>query len=222
MRVDMQVHTHCSPDGLSSPEKIMKAAKQRVDVVAITDHNTTAAWRDAERAAKRHGVLVVRGEEVKIMEDGRKIGEVLLFFLDKEVRPGTFEEVRNAAKQQDALVAISHPFGHFGYEDYSLLRKRVRRVHAVEAFNSRSFGFLNRKALAFAHKHKKPVTAGSDAHAWPEVGLSFMQAEASSLEEFRKKLLKKQAKAYWRPSPLAYSFASAVKKRVAKIKKGLA
>lgn len=217
MRLDCHVHSHHSPDAFATPEQIVRAAKQRVDAVALCDHDTTKGWREAQRAAKSCGVLVVRGEEVKIVENGKKIGELGLLFLEKEVKPGAFEDVLDQAHDQDALVTMSHPFGHFGWENYSELRKRVKKVDAVEAFNSRTFGPLNRRAAAFAHEHKKPVTAGSDAHFAGEVGLAFMQAEASDLDEFRKKLLKGEAKPFWRHSPLIYSIGSGLKKKIKKM-----
>ena len=41
-----------------------------LDVVALTDHDTTAGWEEATAAAVPHGIGLVRGIEISCARDG--------------------------------------------------------------------------------------------------------------------------------------------------------
>lgn len=83
MRIDLHAHSNAS-DGTDSPaELVAAAASAGLDVVAITDHDTTAGWAEAFDA-RPAGLTVVPGVEfscVHIGEDGRRISLHLLAYL---------------------------------------------------------------------------------------------------------------------------------------------
>lgn len=61
-RIDLHTHTTAS-DGTLTPAELMRAAANAgLDVVAITDHDTTAGW-DAAAAARPAGLTLIRGAE---------------------------------------------------------------------------------------------------------------------------------------------------------------
>jgi hypothetical protein len=63
MRIDLHTHSDAS-DGTCTPaEVIAVAAQARLDVVALTDHDTTAGWA-AATAALRPGMTLVPGAEL--------------------------------------------------------------------------------------------------------------------------------------------------------------
>ncbi|HEV2342812.1 MAG TPA: PHP domain-containing protein [Actinocrinis sp.] len=64
MRIDL--HTHSSrSDGTDTPAELVEVAKDAgLDVLALTDHDTTAGWDEAFTAAGRLGVTVVPGAEI--------------------------------------------------------------------------------------------------------------------------------------------------------------
>ncbi|MFF5208661.1 PHP domain-containing protein [Streptosporangium sp. NPDC000396] len=63
MRIDLHAHSTAS-DGTDSPETLMmEAAAAGLDVVALTDHDTTAGW-EAAAAALPPGLTLVRGAEL--------------------------------------------------------------------------------------------------------------------------------------------------------------
>lgn len=63
MRIDLHVHSSAS-DGTTSPAGVMaEAARAGLDVVALTDHDTTAGW-DAAAAALPPRLTLVPGAEV--------------------------------------------------------------------------------------------------------------------------------------------------------------
>ena len=63
MRIDLHTHSSVS-DGTDSPAGVLAAARAAgLDVVALTDHDTTAGWAEAE-AARPDGLTVVPGTEL--------------------------------------------------------------------------------------------------------------------------------------------------------------
>ena len=72
MRIDLHVHSDAS-DGTRPPAEVMRRARGNgVDVVALTDHDTTAGW-DAARAALPDGLTLVPGVELSCVHDGRSL-----------------------------------------------------------------------------------------------------------------------------------------------------
>ncbi|GAA2744683.1 PHP domain-containing protein [Terrabacter aerolatus] len=62
--IDLHAHSAVS-DGTESPSELLAAAAEaRVDVLAITDHDTVAGWPEAATAARALGVTLVRGIEI--------------------------------------------------------------------------------------------------------------------------------------------------------------
>ncbi len=191
MKLDLHLHTRCSKDSLNTPEAAIKAALKRgLDGVAITDHNTTEAWEEAGKAAKRLGAKVVLGEEVMTPD-----GEVLGLFLKRPIKSREFEGVIEEIRKQGGVVVIPHPFDGFRPGLGKRMEKVVDRIDAVEVFNSRMLsGEGNEKARRFAEKHGLGMTGGSDAHSRGEVGNAFTYARARNLEEFRKAILDRKTK----------------------------
>ena len=70
MRIDLHTHSYVS-DGTQAPGDVVASAAQAgLDVVALTDHDTTAGWEEATAAAVRHGIGLVRGIEISCASDG--------------------------------------------------------------------------------------------------------------------------------------------------------
>jgi predicted metal-dependent phosphoesterase TrpH len=67
--IDLHAHTTCS-DGTDSPADLVRAAqKAGLDVVALTDHDTTGGWTEAAGAVPP-GLTLVRGAEISCAVDG--------------------------------------------------------------------------------------------------------------------------------------------------------
>ena len=83
MRIDLHSHSSVS-DGTDSPAALLAtAAHAGLDVVALTDHDTTDGWALAE-AARPRGLTVVPGMELScrwIPEDQPPISVHLLAYL---------------------------------------------------------------------------------------------------------------------------------------------
>lgn len=72
-RVDLHSHSTCS-DGILSPAALVeRAAAQGVELLAITDHDTTAGVNEAREAADAQGVKLIAGVEISVSWQGRVI-----------------------------------------------------------------------------------------------------------------------------------------------------
>src|SRR5699024_10833999 len=62
----IDLHTHSwSSDGTEPPgEVVRRAAQAGLGTVALTDHDVTAGWAEADEAGREHGVVVVPGIEI--------------------------------------------------------------------------------------------------------------------------------------------------------------
>jgi predicted metal-dependent phosphoesterase TrpH len=90
MRIDLHTHSSVS-DGTESPAELVATARSAgLDVVALTDHDTTAGWALAE-AARPHGLTVVPGMELSCRwfpDDQPPISVHLLAYLFDPLHPG--------------------------------------------------------------------------------------------------------------------------------------
>jgi len=79
----LHIHTVLSPCGDldMSPVRIIEAAvKKGIDILGITDHNSTRHCNILKKIAKRHGIFVLMGAEITTKEEVH----CLAFFEDKE------------------------------------------------------------------------------------------------------------------------------------------
>src|SRR5262245_3910959 len=64
MRIDLHAHSTASDGTFTPAEVMMAAAEAELDVVALTDHDTTAGWPEASAAAELAGVSLLPGVEL--------------------------------------------------------------------------------------------------------------------------------------------------------------
>jgi predicted metal-dependent phosphoesterase TrpH len=70
VRIDLHTHSSVS-DGTETPGELVASAHAAgLDVVALTDHDTTAGWAEASDAARAVGVALVPGTEVSALSRG--------------------------------------------------------------------------------------------------------------------------------------------------------
>ncbi len=86
MRIDLHTHSDVS-DGTDPPAVLVRAAAQaRLDVVGLTDHDTTAGWEEAQAAADEAGIGLVRGVELSTEHEGYGV-HLLAYLLDPTYPP---------------------------------------------------------------------------------------------------------------------------------------
>lgn len=86
MRIDLHTHSSVS-DGTQTPDELVRAAKAAgLDVVAITDHDTSNGWDAAARTAAEVGITLVRGMEISTRHRDRSV-HLLAYLPDPEYPP---------------------------------------------------------------------------------------------------------------------------------------
>ncbi len=187
MLLDLHCHSKYSPCAISSPRHIAEIARQKGIVVALTDHNTTAGWKDYESNCKRFGIDYILGQEQKVFWENIFAGELLFLFLNEEIKSKQVFEAIDEARAQGALVSVAHPFRKIPNGKFFGIEKILGKIDAVEVFNARCVSNKpNSLASDFAEKHSLGMTAGSDAHFPGEIGKALVETETDSLEEARK------------------------------------
>ena len=114
MRADLHVHSSAS-DGTEPPAEVMRRAAQAgLDVVALTDHDTTAGHAQARRALPG-SLTLVPGMELSCLLDGRSLHLLAYLFdpddpqLAAETRRIRGDRVRRAQAMVDRLVGLGVP-----------------------------------------------------------------------------------------------------------------
>jgi len=108
-KADLHIHTVLSPcaDLEMSPANIVKRAKEKgLQLIGITDHNSTKNTGPVKNLAEKEGIYVLCGAEVTTKEEVH----CLVFF--------EFEDELNTFQQfiQKNSTIIPNPDGHFGYQ----------------------------------------------------------------------------------------------------------
>lgn len=169
--VDFHVHSSVSKDSNLSPKIIPKIMKRLgYDAACIVDHNSNKGALIARKYAPEN-FLVLVGQEIKTQQ-----GEIIVLGSEKKL-DGNIWEIIDIAKDENFLTILPHPFDSI--RKSSAIRrvnkndftKLVKKVDAIEAFNSRCFLNIHNSHAKFVAKLlKKPLLAGSDAHTLSELG----------------------------------------------------
>ena len=173
-RIDLHCHSRFSSDGVSEPEEMVQAAKERgLHGFAITDHNTSAcvdyflsAGLMREDGKPVDGFLILPGQEITTSAGHLLALGVRLPDL-KGIAP---DEAMNLVQSAGGLAVPPHPYDNFraGIRE-SILRELP--LEAIEVFNAAvTFKRANQRSYDYARERKLAMTAGSDAHHVEAIG----------------------------------------------------
>jgi 3',5'-nucleoside bisphosphate phosphatase len=113
---DLHAHSNAS-DGTDSPAELVRAAAGAgLAVVALTDHDTTRGWAEAEAALARHdGLRLVRGAEISCVWEGVSLHLLAYLFdpahqeLSDEMAMALDDRVPRAKAIVAKLAAAGYP-----------------------------------------------------------------------------------------------------------------
>lgn len=189
MNYDLHIHTKYSSCSNIEPSLLLKtAAAKSLNGIAITDHNSIKGALVVKKLNKNKDFEVIVGEEIQTDK-----GEVLAYYLSKEIKPGCFDKVIEQVHDQNALAVIAHPF------TFGIFRKRAKVdfnvvkkiIDGMEIFNARNlFNRANRQAQHVAEKIGIAGTAGSDAHFLFEIGRAKTIFDSSLRDALKKRKTK--------------------------------
>lgn len=168
---DPHCHTVAS-DGEVTPAQLVDAAvKANLDLIAVTDHDTMDAVKEAQKRGEAAGLTVVAGQEVTTK--GPAQTHILGWFLDQPIKRGmSLEDTVDAIHDRGGLAILPHPFMpiYFGSIQPSMLRRLLEkhRVDGIEMMFTVPIGARRRKLLNefFAENRERLGAAlgGSDCH----------------------------------------------------------
>ncbi|WP_300676160.1 PHP domain-containing protein [Nocardioides sp.] len=103
MRIDLHTHSRVS-DGTDTPAELLRAAQAAgVDMVGLTDHDTTDGWGEAYQAADELGLGLVPGMELSTQHQGHSV-HLLAYLHDPTYQP-LGEEIDKILSGRDGRVA---------------------------------------------------------------------------------------------------------------------
>lgn len=174
MRIDLHTHS-CVSDGTDSPAQLVRAAARAgLDVVALTDHDTTDGWPAALGAAGGNDVEVVPGLEISTELRGR--GVHLLAYLVDPAHSGLqaeLDRIRNDRWIRLRRIAASLTVAGYPLDVEDVLAQArdasaVGRPHVADAMIARGYvtdreqafsQFLSEGRVGFAAKYAPSTPA---------------------------------------------------------------
>jgi predicted metal-dependent phosphoesterase TrpH len=189
-RADLHVHSRWS-DGAQSPESIvLAAARRRLDVLAITDHDEIRGAlraRDFAAAQPALGVEVVVGEEISTLN-----GHLLGLWLSERVPPGLpARRTIDLIHAQGGLAVAAHPFHPLrgaarGHRSLGALVPELPLDGLEVVNNAGVFSWAYDAWAALRNvEWMLPVTGGSDAHDVWYLGSGLTRFTGHSAAELR-------------------------------------
>jgi predicted metal-dependent phosphoesterase TrpH len=185
LNIDLHCHSRFSADGVSEPEEMVAAARNRgLHGFAITDHNTCACVD----YFLQHGLMREDGKPVDgfLIIPGQEITTAAGHLLAIGVRLPDLKGIPAAEAvelihQAGGLAIPPHP--------YDMFRAGIREsvldtlpIDALEVFNAATtLKRYNKQALEYAQRRSLAMTAGSDAHHVEALGTAYTILEAEEL-----------------------------------------
>jgi hypothetical protein len=155
-----------------TPAELVEAAvKAKIDLIAVTDHDTMACVWEVQQRGEGAGLTVVAGQEVTTKWPATT--HLMGWFLEKPVKRGlTLEDSVAAIHDQGGLAIIPHPFMpvYFGSIQPYMLRRLLDRHHVdgIEMMFTVPVGRRRRRELDSFYAHNKErlgaAIGGSDCH----------------------------------------------------------
>lgn len=195
-KADLHIHSDYS-DGKMSIEKILAYAETKtdLDIIAITDHDTIAGAKLAQKIAikRKMRVKVVVGEEISCKE-----GHILALFIDKKISPGlSVEETLSEIEKQSGIAIVPHPLYHTRFQKKGIvtidgigfvaLVEHKDKFDAVETLNANPIlRGQNHRMHRFNKSYLlKPEIGGSDAHILEAIGVGYTAFEGKDIESLK-------------------------------------
>ena len=176
--IDLHVHTYpASPCSVAKVDDVIAEAKRiGLHGICLTDHNYLWDRAQADELERKHGFLILRGNEITTDQ-----GDLLVFGLEKPVQGVIkLEELKSLVSEAGGAIIAAHPFrgfllfgsGQLGLTpEKAMERPLFKQVDGIEVLNSKVTEKENRFAWEVAKGLGRQGTGGSDAHQVSDVGI---------------------------------------------------
>lgn len=168
LKMDSHIHSEYSADSKSKIDDILKVArKENVDIIAISDHDTSDGTPEVLRKTKNTDILAIPSIEISSSK-----GHILGFGCEEKIPEGLSpEDTIDRIHDLGGLAIVPHPYCFYRH---GLLHKtdyKNLKIDAIEIKNARFIvGYCNNKAKKLSIKENIPALGASDAHYWNFVG----------------------------------------------------
>lgn len=166
MKADLHIHSTYSSDGKTSPQEIVRIAKEKgLGCIAISDHNTFKAYFEV---CHEEGIIIVPAQEVS-----SKSGHILAYGINNAIENQLpVKETIMAIHEAGGIAIVAHP-----YRWWSGLGEKnvIPEFDGIESHNARSTKNANLKAAKLSGEFGKIITAGSDSHKPNSIGSAYVE-----------------------------------------------
>lgn len=174
---ELHAHTFHSDGKQTVPEMIQVAEQQGLDVLAITDHNTTSPLREMEEQRTHSSLQLLYGLEwTTFFGHMLTFGYPTLTYTDwRKIGPTDVHKGLEQIHKLGAIAGIAHPFrignpiGTGCHWEFKM--RDINDFDFIEVWNGNhpSVSFHNQKAIEFWTEllnkgYRLPATAGRDWH----------------------------------------------------------
>lgn len=151
LKADLHIHTTAS-DGRLSPAQVVHAAAQTdLDVIAITDHDTTDGYPEAFEAAQKTSLKVLRGVEISTLFAGREC-HLLAYGFDDDLALTRLLR-RQKSRRSERARTILASLARLGFElDFEDVRAEagsapIGRPHIARMLVKKGYVATNQEAF---------------------------------------------------------------------------
>jgi predicted metal-dependent phosphoesterase TrpH len=178
LKVELHAHTDGDPaDRIdhSTRELVDHAASLGYGAIAVTLHDRYFDPAPDDAYARERGIVLLPGIERTI--GGRHV--LLINFPPECAEVGSFEDIERLKSRSGGLVVAPHAFYPIPSALGRALDRHARLVDAVEvnAMYTSTLDF-NRRAIAWARAHAKPLVGNTDLHLLAQMGTTYSLVDA--------------------------------------------
>lgn len=162
-RLDSHIHCQYSPDSSTKIDDIIKKSiEDKIDIIAISDHNTVEGSKVAvEKTKNTENLLVIPSIEISSSK-GHILGFGCEEVIPRDLEP---EETIDMIHNQGGLAIIPHPFCFYRHGLLCKSHPDELNFDAIETRNARFIvGWCNFKAKKLADNKNIPSLGASDSH----------------------------------------------------------
>lgn len=204
IKVDLHTHSVYSKhriwgnEAFGTPKQMIKfAMKNGLNALAITDHDSMkGSLIGMEYAKSLKDFVLIPGSEVSSLG-----GHILALGIRENVQKGlSVQETIDRIHQLGGIAIAPHPYS--GFPRTSSLKDSIKkyRFDVVEVLNGGTRMRDNRKAYRVAKEMNYPMSGGSDAHYWKDIGAIYNVVDCDlSVDDILESLKKGSAVIKGRP-----------------------
>lgn len=176
LKLDLHIHSQYSEDGIGTHLEIAKILKKKgLNGMAVTDHNTVEGGLSALKVATKDFV-VIPGVEIST-----KDGHIIALNIKEDIpRNLTIEETVEKIIDNGGIPIVPHLYRSLSGIKEKKLKKIIKKVPAIEVFNSCSVLQTNLKTMKIAKKYNLGGTGGSDSHIPSFVGEAYTLVDTNN------------------------------------------